>query len=197
MTVAFERRIERLVGRWKYLHKANLDSHLNAYRNARNLDVAISWASSARQDGKSDKRNSHQRRLPKAAPPEINTKLSASITKIRSAKKFDQLYQVVQSSIQSVFGVGLLMVYDTSLRIGAHLKVEPSKVYLQSGALEGAKEYFRLAGLAQNLYPGGALEIQAFPLLKFELSASEIENFLCTMRRSMNPIIPISQSSVF
>ena len=38
-----------------------------------------------------------------------------------------------------VKGFGELSIYDTAVRIGAHLRIEPDKVYLHAGAREGIK----------------------------------------------------------
>lgn len=42
-------------------------------------------------------------------------------------------------TIGSVEGIGPLCEYDFSMRIGAYLNIEPDRVYLQAGALAGAK----------------------------------------------------------
>src|SRR5205085_1093059 len=69
-------------------------------------------------------------------------------------------------------GVGRLTVYDTSLRIGAHLGLGPQEVYLHAGAAAGATA-LGLRGKRGRL----AMEQLPFPLRR--LSADEVEDCLC------------------
>jgi hypothetical protein len=58
--------------------------------------------------------------------------------------------------IRPIPGIGELAVYDTALRIGARLGLEPAKVYLHAGTRAGAKAL----GLA---YGGRTIELAELP----------------------------------
>jgi hypothetical protein len=67
---------------------------------------------------------------------------------------------------------GSLTVYDTTLRIGARLALEPSKVYLHAGTLAGAKAL----GLD---WRGGTIEMSQLPAELRTLAPREAEDVLC------------------
>ncbi|HQM80509.1 MAG TPA: hypothetical protein PLX02_02700 [Syntrophorhabdaceae bacterium] len=69
-------------------------------------------------------------------------------------------------------GIGELAVYDTALRIGAFLRIEPSKVFLHAGTRTGA----RALGLETS---AEFLEVSSVPSEFQVLKPSEIEDVLC------------------
>jgi hypothetical protein len=74
--------------------------------------------------------------------------------------------------------VGDLAAYDTALRIGWRLGLKPDYVYLQAGALDGAKE---LQTKRYLFIPLGSRFIShsSFPVELLVLLPYQIENFLC------------------
>lgn len=68
--------------------------------------------------------------------------------------------------------VGELYVYDAALRLGAHLGLAPTFVYLHAGTRLGA----RALGLGQGR---AYLEMHELPLPLQALSPDEVESFLC------------------
>jgi len=70
-------------------------------------------------------------------------------------------------------GIGPLYTYDVSLWIGAFLRLEPERVYLQSGALEGAIAL----GIAtrKSLH----IDMSEVPYPLWTLKPYEIEDALC------------------
>lgn len=101
--------------------------------------------------------------------------LLAAQSKIAKAKDFEDLHQVVKALIKPIKGIGDLTVYDTALRIGAWLKIEPSKVYLHAGTRIGAKKL----GLNVSHH---SIEVNAFPRAFHKLKPREIEDALCHYR---------------
>jgi len=193
---ALQKRLDVLVVIWEARHKDRLAKHLGCYRDLGSFEEAIIYASDARESGESEKRNSHQRRLPRGAPKEIRERLSRIAASLAHAPDFESLYQQIKGAIKGVKGVkgvGDLMVYDTSLRLGANLGLAPQKVFLQRGALWGAEILFRLAGTKQKLRSGTSIGREELPADLDALSEDEIENFLCTMRSSFDPTLPLAE----
>src|SRR5262245_48111916 len=57
---------------------------------------------------------------------------------LEAAETFHELFELVESIIGSIYRIGELAVYDTALRIGVRLGLEPKKVYLHRGTRRGA-----------------------------------------------------------
>ena len=120
----------------------------------------------------SGKRHAHQYRVPLAALQEGRRLLLDNLPALRKASSFDELFELVEAMIRPISGIGELTVYDTALRIGARLGLEPAKVYLHAGTRAGAKAL----GLA---YRGNTIELAELPAELQTLTAREIEDVLC------------------
>jgi hypothetical protein len=83
-------------------------------------------------------RYSHQSRIPAASLVAAREALLAS--DLRSKRTFHELFQTIQVAIGDLPRIGELMVYDTALRIGAKLSLEPDRVYLHRGTRDGARK---------------------------------------------------------
>lgn len=92
---------------------------------------------------------------------------------LEAARTFHELLNAVRASIGHIYGIGPLYTYDVSLWIGAFLKLEPERVYLQSGALEGAIALGNAT--RQSLH----LEMSEVPHPLSTLKPYEIEDALC------------------
>ena len=57
---------------------------------------------------------------------------------LQEADTFDELFHTVSVLIRPITKVGELAVYDTALRIGARLNLEPVEVYVHAGTRAGA-----------------------------------------------------------
>jgi len=90
-------------------------------------------------------------------------------------KSFNELFEIINSALINVKGIGELYVYDTSLRIGAKLNVLPEKVYMHAGTRIGAR---RLG------YEGSIrfIEISDLPIEFQQLEPYEIEDMLCRFK---------------
>lgn len=160
--------LEIIVRDYVALHRAKANDELTAFRNEPSLKAALERAGMAkRPDGK---RYDHQRRLPavvlRAATAEL---LRAPLT---AANDFNDLHRRVKNAIISIRGVGELMIYDTSLRVGAKLGILPERVYLHSGTRQGAR------ALGLN-WRAEYLEVRECPREFHVLAPHEIEDCLC------------------
>jgi len=98
--------------------------------------------------------------------------LLENLPALQGASSFDELFELVEALIRPIYGIGELAVYDTALRIGERLGLEPTKVYLHRGTREGAKAL----GLA---YRRKAIELAELPTELRSLPARELEDVLC------------------
>lgn len=115
---------------------------------------------------------SHQTRVPRAAKKAA----ADSIRKldVSALRNFEDLFERVEAAIGNIPGIGDLTVYDVAARLGASLgKLPEKRVYLQSGARDGAR--------ALELGHGArSLPVEEFPPeLRRGLAAWEVEDLLC------------------
>jgi len=87
-----------------------------------------------------------------------------------SLKDFQSLHIWVKSVVDRVRGLGTTTAYDIARRLGAWLRLEPSKVYLHAGTAAGARKF----GVEGEVAP-----LSAFPKELQSLGATHTENFLC------------------
>jgi hypothetical protein len=137
----------------------------------------------------SGKRHPHQRRIPRTALNESRQRLLMNLDAIRACSSFDELYELVEQLIRPIPMIGELTVYDTSLRIGAHFRLEPELVYLHAGTRVGARR------LGLN-WRARALDVDSLPPAVRVLAAHEIEDVLCIYEdwfrpqcRSSSPVL--------
>jgi hypothetical protein len=157
-----------------------LKSLLEAYWELPDLEKAVTSALHAEDlVGKSYRvagdlkvrRHGHQRRIKKEAMGKALKKLTPKIQELEAVSSFEELYECICANCK-ISGLGPLYLYDTSLRIGAYLKLKPKQVYLQAGALLGA----RALGLDVKKSP---LPLKVFREEMRILKPHEIEDFLC------------------
>src|SRR5437016_460370 len=139
------RRLNSIVGivqDYVHRHRPKTIRELRYFRKIRSLEDAITQAGLARRpDGK---RWSHQRRIPAAALERATGRLHRA--RLGRARSFADLIARINAAVHHVHGIGELYVYDTSLRLGGHLRLLPREVYLHAGTRRGA----RALGLADN-----------------------------------------------
>jgi hypothetical protein len=143
-------------------------AELDTFAAEPSLSTAVRRASFAQTpDGR---RYHHQRRLPRAT-------LEAVFSLVRRLPlarcgSFHELHEILREAIGPVHGVGRLMIYDTALRIGAKLGLEPDRVYLHAGTLDGARNL----GLD---WRAESVELRELPVELRRLKAHEVEDVLC------------------
>jgi len=144
------------------------------YARQRSLGDAVDRA--ARCVLPSGKRHSHQRRIPGEALEEVRERLLGA--DLRACRSFDELHSLVDSLIRDIHMVGTLVVYDVSHRIGAHLGLEPERVYLHAGTRDGA----RALGLGRGR---DALNLGELPREFGRLTPAEAEDCLCIYKERL------------
>jgi hypothetical protein len=130
-------RLDSIVDHYIKKFRPREEAELDSFRGQPSTQVCIEQAGLARRpDGK---RLDHQRRIPAEALRAWANALQRKHTQIHSCRTFDELLNVLEKESRAFWKDGELIVYDTALRIGAYLKIEPEEVFLHRGTREGAK----------------------------------------------------------
>lgn len=148
---------------------------LGYFSDQPNLVRAIRAAAEATIDGK---RHPHQRRIPGKTLKYFGRALSRRRKALRACKAFPELMKISHKVAQGFWSHSKLTVYDTTLRIGAHLSIMPDRIYLHAGVKEGAKAL----GLSGS--PGFLMRSQ-LPKEFQELDCWEIEHCLCLYKKQL------------
>lgn len=144
------------------------DRWLDDCQKAENLSLCIHMAATARD--RLDKKHKHQYRIRNVILQDFADKLLMQEELIFNSQSFHELYELIEQN--RIRGIGLLTIYDTSLRIGMHLRLYPERVYLHRGAKKGAE---KLLGMKIR---SRTIEKDAFPNLS-QYTCAEIEDILC------------------
>lgn len=140
-----------------------------------NLATAIHVAAQATIN---KKRHPHQRRIPGDTLKAFGHALSRRSKDLRACKTFPELMQISEKVGEGFWEHPGLAVYDTTLRIGAHLGIMPDRVYLHAGVKEGAK------GLGFGGSSGFLMRSQ-LPKEFQKLRPWEIEHCLCIYKKQL------------
>lgn len=178
--------LERIVDEYIRDHQDSAEREQRWFTIQADLRRAVEAAALAQSP--SGKRLSHQRRIPGHVLQESRRRLLLKLPALKQARSFDTVYDLVSSTISPIPGIGELAVYDTALRIGAHLGLEPEKVYLHAGTRVGAAKL----GLPST---SGYLEISQFPAELRRLKPHEIEDVLCIYKHRFDGADRASRSS--
>lgn len=124
---------------------------------------------------------SHQRRIPVVTLKEASDFLVARKSEIKKCNIFNELHELVNSTILPIRGVGELLVYDVSARIGNFLSLEPDVIYLHAGTrkgayalgLDGRRNYIKKSELPKEFH---------------KLTPGQLENVLCTHGKQLAQI---------
>lgn len=118
----------------------NTLKELSYYQEKDTLRKAVESASWAEDpDGETHPHQQRPSQLNSKTFQEIEKILLENLDELRSCSSFKELIETVESKIGDIGGVGPLMLYDTSQRIGAYLDIMPEKVFLHRGTKEGAE----------------------------------------------------------
>lgn len=162
------------------------DHELMWFHNQSSLEDALRIAGEAQDD--EGHRYSHQRRVKSQAIREATRRLADSHDEIRDCSSFHDLWNLLVLRLSPIQGIGELYIYDTALRIGAHLRLTPEKVYLHAGTRIGAR---RLGLVPARDGSKQWLELTELPALLRDLAPSDVENLLCIYKSRL----PRSNSS--
>ncbi len=155
------------------------EDELKWFRHQPSLEDALRVAGTAQDEN--NHRYHHQRRIKARSIAEATKALAESHDHIQSCRSFHDLWNLLRSLLTPIQGIGELYIYDTSLRIGAFLRLAPDKVYLHAGTRTGA----RSLGLSRRGDSKLWLETEELPALLRKLSTSDVENLLCIYKEQL------------
>jgi hypothetical protein len=150
------------------------DQELMWFRNQNSLEDALRVAGRAQDD--QGHRYSHQRRVRSPAIAAAVKQLAECHDDLQRCSSFHELWKRITFRLAPVRGIGERYIYDASVRIGAHLRFTPEKVYLHAGTRTGAT---RLGLLSERDGHKQWLNSGELPVLLLDLRSSDLENLLC------------------
>jgi hypothetical protein len=128
-----------------------------------------------RSDGK---RHGHHQRRSKMTLIEVESVLQECAEEMRTCETFHDLSELIDGKICSIYDVGPLLVYDAATVIGAHLGLNPDRIYLHSGTAQGTKAILRVRGRK-------TINRSELPSAFMRLRCCEIEDCLCIYKRDL------------
>lgn len=166
------RSLDLIVRLYRRDHQPRLAAQLESFASEATLESALVRAALAqRPDGK---KYSHQGRIKRSVLAESRRRLlTLDLSRVSS---FAALHLTVGDALGSISGAGDLLVYDTSLRIGAKLGLYPSEVYMHAGTRDGAKTL----GLG---WRRTTLPLEELPAPFHSLQPHEVEDCLCIFKK--------------
>lgn len=163
--------LSTLVAIYRRKHGPRIATYLGYFTKLQSLEEAIRFAC----HGKDGKIHGHQHLVGKEKLEQARKVLQRHADEITACKSFDDLLTLVEDRTSSIDRFGVLAVYDTSLRLGAHLDLWPEVVYLHAGTKKGCKAL----GVATK---GGTVEIEKLPKPVRALEPYQAEDFLCIFK---------------
>ena len=170
-----------------YIEKCRIGAQqeLLLFTNLETLETAVEFAGLARCPGGG--KFHHQFRIPPRTLEKSKSMLAQLISKIRNCLNFEELFNLMKEKIKDIPGIGELTIYDTALRIGANLGIEPKLVYLHRGTKVGAKALGKVWEI--NIRGRNSLNRSELPGAFSKLSPREIEDCLCVYKKDIETIM--------
>jgi hypothetical protein len=123
------------------------------------------------------KMHHHQSKVPHLARFALARALVARSKGIQKAVRrgldFHGYHEGVGKLARGIDGIGIMTIYDVSVRTGGWLGLSPDRVYLHAGCKLGAKR------LGLSVRGREWLEVSEFPKPLSGMPADELEDFLC------------------
>ena len=173
---------QAIIRLYKGKHYRSHESEMACFTRQPTLRAAIEYAATSTRDT-DGKRFSHKRRAPRAALQLAKRELIQHESKIAACHTFEELMELIKGAVSSIYGLGELYIYDTALRIGSKLGIQPNRVYLHRGTRDGAK---RLGYSVNRPY----IEMHELPSALKALSAAEVEDILCIFKDHLGSAQP-------
>ena len=152
----------------KHRNKRKTEMQFYAKLPSLRCSIEISAMAIRSTDGK---RHNHQRRIPEKLLQSLKKRLLKKESRLKQVSSFNELIEEVQKT--KIKRIGELTIYDTALRIGAHLKKKPDRIYLHAGTKKGA------LALGMNCKGKKTLKMEEFSKAFQRLKAYEVEDCLC------------------
>lgn len=173
-TIEVRPSLKSLVAMYKAAHKGPAEELIRWFERRSTLQEALELGVLSRVPSRHNSshliRYSHQRRIPAQALEHAHELLRRA--HVDRCGSFAELHELIAALIGGIYRIGELTTYDIATRIGAYLRLRPERVYLHAGTRIGA----RALGLPASQ---PSLAIAQLPVELHELSAAEIEDFLC------------------
>jgi hypothetical protein len=131
------RSFEENIARYDADHRSRARRELRFFEIQRSLEDAVRRAALAEMP--SGKRFRHQYRIPRASLEKAASTLLSDLSRVSATTTFEELHEVVEHLTRGIPKIGELTVYDTALRIGAYLGLQPLKVFVHAGTRRGAQ----------------------------------------------------------
>jgi hypothetical protein len=163
--------LSTLVAIYRRKHGPRIAAYLDYFTKLEAHDDAIRFAC----HGKEGRIHGHQHLVGKEKVEQARKVLQRHADEIMACKSFDDLLTLVEDRTSSIDRFGILAVYDTSLRLGAHLHLWPEVVYLHAGTKKGCKAL----GVETK---GGTVEMERLPKPVRELEPYQAEDFMCIFK---------------
>jgi hypothetical protein len=128
-----------------------------------------------RSDGK---RHGHHQRRSQQTLIEVESALQECAEEMRACETFHELHELIHREIDPINDVGPLLVYDAATGIGAHLGLNPDRIYLHSGTATGANAVLRISGRK-------TINRSELPSAFMRLRCCEVEDCLCLYKREL------------
>ncbi len=158
------------------------DEDRKFYAGQKSLKSAIRAAGMARTMRKDREiRHPHQWRLSDDTLSRARKALEKAIGDIGQCESFEELWSLVKGTIGAIHGIGDLTVYDTAVRIGFFLGLEPEVIYLHAGTRKGAAAL----GLGRGKQ---SIAVSELPQELRKLTPSQIEDFLCIFKDQLKAL---------
>jgi len=155
----------------------------------KNIEEAINTAVISRDEN--GKKHSHQRRLPNNCLEDYAQKLLEIKKQISQTKSFDSLYMLLEQN--RIHGVGELLIYDVSVRIGEYLKIYPETIYVHAGTRIGLqnlqKEKIHEKQIKKETLPE--------PFRSSDLTPGQLEDFFCIYKDIFSNGIKDNKEKIF
>lgn len=156
------------------------EGELRHFRNQPNLSESIRRAALAKDPD--EKRFKHQRRIPAKTLQVWAEVLHKKASQIQQCETFDHLFEMAENESRKLWGIGELCVYDTALRIGTYLGLEPNEVFLHAGTRDAARA-LGLDGVRR------AVPLVDLPNALRQLKPREIEDCLCIYKDQLKTLM--------
>jgi hypothetical protein len=98
------------------------------------------------------------------------------------SESFDQLHMKMQVISFHTKGIGNMAVYDTAVRFGAWLDLDPEMLYLHAGVAMGLHALYEAALMKEDKSGYYSVNLDELPYPLNEGRADLVEDFLCTYR---------------
>ena len=168
--------LRALVAQYIEEHRPRAMREKGFFQNMPSLDLAIHHAAFALDDRGPPKRYSHQCRIRLAPMRKAQEFLLRSKSQLEALKTFDDLHGLLDGFMSKIPGLGALYTYDTALRLGFFLWLEPASVYLHAGTRRGARSL--------GIRASHVVKVRDLPPELQVLPPHEVENFLCIFKPS-------------